>query len=169
MFRNVFPKNSFTSRKPFHFLLILPTHLITSKVESGSCWLQSLEVANSFETIPIRLKALFGVYQGLQVLTTSWTRSLASVHRGGGGHWKHWTLWMVLWTDINSLKTGSSELGEIRNVKQQGIIKTWNRFAFDLNWTKENVELLKHFKTVRRYACIAFGKSFSISFNCVLT
>ena len=28
---------------------------------------------------------------------TSLTRILASQHKGAGGHWKHWTAWMVLW------------------------------------------------------------------------
>ena len=36
------------------------------------------------------------------------TRSLASVQSAGGGHWKHWTLWIVLCTDTSSRNTGSS-------------------------------------------------------------
>ena len=28
---------------------------------------------------------------------TSLTRILASQHKGAGGHWKHWTAWMILW------------------------------------------------------------------------
>ena len=38
----------------------------------------------------------------------TWTRSRASVQRAGGGHWKHWTLWIVLCTDTSSRNTGSS-------------------------------------------------------------
>ena len=36
------------------------------------------------------------------------TRSLASVQSAGGGHWKHWTLWIVLCTETRSRNTGSS-------------------------------------------------------------
>ena len=38
----------------------------------------------------------------------TWTRSLASLHKAGGGHWKHWTLWIVLCTETSSRNTGSS-------------------------------------------------------------
>ena len=38
---------------------------------------------------------------------TSCTRSLASVQRAGGGHWKHWTLCMVLCMESSSWNTGS--------------------------------------------------------------
>ena len=40
---------------------------------------------------------------------TSCTRSLASVQRAVGGDWKHWTRWIVLWTDSRSENTGFSE------------------------------------------------------------
>ena len=38
------------------------------------------------------------------------TRSLASVQSAGGGHWKHWTLWIVLCTETRSRNTGSSRI-----------------------------------------------------------
>ena len=42
-------------------------------------------------------------------IITSCTRSLASVQSAVGGDWKHWTRWIVLWTDSRSENTGSSE------------------------------------------------------------
>ena len=65
------------------------------------------------------------LYWQCSAVFTSCTRSLASVHRAGGGHWKHWTLCIVLWMERRSWNIGSPDNRILVLRRLTHFIKNW--------------------------------------------
>ena len=62
------------------------------------------------------------LYWQCSAVFTSCTRSLASVHRAGGGHWKHWTLCIVLWMERRSWNIGSPDQQQISSPSSHSLL-----------------------------------------------